>query len=96
MNDLADFKGAAATSWEEFGKEFAFVTESYNASESCPIWPGQTVVASDVPPNVLGFHVANMWPELAAHDGYAMGRNGKEPQNLDFPSVAATFEKANT
>ena len=25
-----------------------------------------------------------------------MVRNGKEPQNLDFSSVAATFEKANT
>ena len=96
MNDLADFKGAAATSWEEFGKEFAFATESYNASKSCPIWPGQTVVASDVPPNVLGFHVANTWPKITARYGYAMVRNGKEQENPSFSSVAATFEKANT
>jgi hypothetical protein len=40
--------------------------------------------------------VANMWTKITARDGYAMGRNGKEQENLDFSSVAATVEKAST
>ena len=40
--------------------------------------------------------MANTWPKITALDVYAMVRNGKVPENLDFSSVAATFEKANT
>jgi hypothetical protein len=40
--------------------------------------------------------VANTWTEITARDVYAMARNGKEPENLNFSLVAATFEKANT
>jgi hypothetical protein len=42
------------------------------------------------------FQVANTWPKITARDTYKMVRNGKERENLDFSSVAATFEKANT
>jgi hypothetical protein len=47
-------------------------------------------------PKSLGFQLANIWPKITGHDVYAMGRNGKEPENLDFSSVAATVEKAIT
>jgi hypothetical protein len=40
--------------------------------------------------------VANTWTKITARYRYAMVRNGKEPENLDFSSVAATFEKAIT
>jgi len=42
------------------------------------------------------YQVANTWTKITARYGYAMVRNGKEPENLDFSSVAATFEKAIT
>jgi|SRR5215213_1110686 len=48
------------------------------------------------PPKVLGFQLANTWPKITAHDVYGMIRKGKEPENLDFSSVAATVEKAST
>jgi len=32
-------------------------------------------------PNLLGFQVANTWTKITARDGYAMVRNGKEPEN---------------
>jgi hypothetical protein len=34
--------------------------------------------------------------KITARDVYAMVRNGKEPENLDFSSVAATLEKPST
>jgi hypothetical protein len=37
--------------------------------------------------------VANTWTKITARKGYGMVRNGKERENLDFSSVAATFEK---
>ena len=40
--------------------------------------------------------MANTWPKIIARGVYAMVRNGKERENCDFPSVAATFEKAIT
>jgi hypothetical protein len=40
--------------------------------------------------------VANTWPKITARNVYAMVRNEEEPENLDFSSVAATFEKAIT
>jgi hypothetical protein len=40
--------------------------------------------------------VANTWPKITALGVYAMVRNGKERENLDFSSVATTFEKAIT
>src|SRR6266498_1116672 len=40
--------------------------------------------------------VANTWPKITARNVYPMVRNGKEPENLVFSSVAATFEKAKT
>ena len=40
--------------------------------------------------------MANTWTKLTARYVYAMVRNGKEPENLDFSSVAATLEKAST
>jgi hypothetical protein len=55
----------------------------------------QTAVPQKAPKD-LGFQLANIWPKRTAHDVYAMVRNGKEPENLNFSSVAATFEKAIT
>ena len=42
-----DASGARSKSWEEFsGVEFDFViTVCDNARESCPVWPGQPIVA---------------------------------------------------
>jgi hypothetical protein len=40
--------------------------------------------------------VANTWTELTAHEVYAMVREGKECENPQISSVAATFEKAIT
>jgi len=40
--------------------------------------------------------MANMWPKITARDVYAMVKDVKECENLDFSSVAATFEKAIT
>jgi len=40
--------------------------------------------------------VANTWPKITARCGYALVRNGKEQESLDFSSMAATFEKAIT
>jgi len=47
-------------------------------------------------PNGLGIQLANTWPKITARAVYAMVRNGKELENLDFSSVAATVEKAST
>lgn len=41
-------------------------------------------------------HVANTWTKITASGVYWMVSNGKECKNLDFSSVAATFEKAIT
>jgi hypothetical protein len=49
----------------------------------------------EVPKN-LGLQVANTWTELTARDTYAMVRNGKGPENLNFSLVAATLEKVIT
>ena len=49
-----------------------------------------------VTPNLLGVQLANTWPKITTRDAYGMVRNGKERENLDFSSVAATFEKAIT
>jgi len=40
--------------------------------------------------------VANTWPKITARGVYAMAKNGKECETVDFSSVAATLEKANT
>jgi len=42
-----DVSGARSKSWEEFdGEEFDFViTLCDNAKESCPVWPGQPILA---------------------------------------------------
>jgi hypothetical protein len=40
--------------------------------------------------------VANTWTKITASGVYAMVTNGKERENLDFSSVAATLEKAIT
>jgi hypothetical protein len=44
----------------------------------------------------MNFQMANTWPKITALGVYAMGRNGKEQENLDFSSVAATLETAIT
>src|SRR5688572_21956035 len=49
-----------------------------------------------ITPNILGFQLANTWTEKTAREVYAIVRNGKEPENLDFFLVAATVEKAST
>ncbi len=46
--------------------------------------------------SVENSQVVNTWTKITARDGYAMARNGKEQENLDFSSVAATLEKAIT
>ena len=47
-------------------------------------------------PKDLGFQLANTWPKITARDLYATVKNGEEPENLNFSSVAATLEKAST
>jgi len=44
----------------------------------------------------LSSQVANTRTKITARYGYAVVTNGKERENLDFSSVAATFEKAIT
>jgi hypothetical protein len=44
----------------------------------------------------FGFQVANTWTKITARYGYAIGRNGKERENPNISSAAATFEKAIT
>ena len=46
-------------------------------------------------PSVLGIQLANTWPKITARHVFATVRT-KEQENLDFPSVAATFQKAST
>jgi hypothetical protein len=46
--------------------------------------------------SISGFQLANTWAKIRARDAYAMVKNGKELENLNFASVVATFEKANT
>ena len=55
---------------------------------------GRALISSQQTPNELGFQLANTCPKITGHGVYAMVRNGKEPENLDFSSVAATFETA--